>query len=57
DNEFEIALWLAYHRRILNLVINIRNRMMTRIEDKKHDMAPVFTLIHKPVSKFSEIYQ
>ena len=33
-NEFEIAYWLAYHKRILDLAISIRNGMMTSADEE-----------------------
>ncbi|CAG8812986.1 16585_t:CDS:2 [Cetraspora pellucida] len=56
DNEFDIALWLAHYKRILDLATNIRNRMMTRI-DKVSDATSISTLSHKPVSKLLKIDQ
>ncbi|CAG8801335.1 1913_t:CDS:2, partial [Dentiscutata erythropus] len=50
---FEIALWLAHRKRILDLANSIRNRMMTRIDDKKQDLAS--TPLHDPISKLPEI--
>jgi len=38
SNEFEIAYWLAHHKRILDLMINIRDGMANRI-NKESDMA------------------
>ncbi|CAG8735276.1 21320_t:CDS:2 [Dentiscutata erythropus] len=56
-NEFEIALWLAYYKRILDLAINIRNGMVTRVENEEPDEPPTSTLTHEPVSRLPEINQ
>ncbi|CAG8593452.1 119_t:CDS:2 [Dentiscutata erythropus] len=53
DNEFEIALWLAHFKRILDLANSIRNGMMTKIDDKKQDLAS--TPLHDSISKLLEI--
>ncbi|GES99195.1 hypothetical protein GLOIN_2v1792160 [Rhizophagus clarus] len=34
SNEFEIAYWLAHHKRILDLAINIQNGMMTGTDEE-----------------------
>ncbi len=41
-NEFEIAYWLAYHKRILDLAVNIRDGMMNGI-NKESEMASTST--------------
>ena len=33
SNEFEIAYWLAHHKRILDLALNIQNGMMTKTDE------------------------
>ena len=35
SNEFEVALWVAQHQRILNLAIDIRNAKLTNIPANK----------------------
>ncbi len=35
SNEFEIAYWLAHHKKVLDLAINIRNGMLTRTDDEE----------------------
>jgi len=42
SNEFEIAYWLAHHKRILDLAINIRDGMANGI-NKESDMASTST--------------
>ncbi|CAG8762714.1 12193_t:CDS:2, partial [Gigaspora rosea] len=56
DNEFQIAVWVAHYKRILDLATNIRTGMMTRI-DKVFGTTSIPTLSHEPVSKFLEIDQ
>lgn len=48
-NEFEIALWLAHHQRILNLAINIRNGMSTRVIEEECETSLTSNLSHKAV--------
>ncbi|CAG8551984.1 15057_t:CDS:2, partial [Gigaspora rosea] len=59
DNEFEIALWLARHKRILDLATNIRNGMMTRLDegDEEHVTTSVSSILHEPTLKLPEIDQ
>ncbi|CAG8492302.1 7213_t:CDS:2 [Gigaspora rosea] len=59
DNEFEIALWLARHKRILDLATNIRNGMKTRVDerDKEHATTAVSSILHEPTLKLPEIDQ
>ncbi|CAG8730870.1 8789_t:CDS:1, partial [Funneliformis mosseae] len=38
SNEFEIAFWLAHHKRILDLTINIKDGIVNGI-NKESDMA------------------
>ncbi|KAF0538288.1 hypothetical protein F8M41_007973 [Gigaspora margarita] len=56
DNEFQIALWVVYHKRILDLATNIRNGMMTKI-DEVSGATSTPILLHEPVLKFLEIDQ
>ncbi|RIB30321.1 hypothetical protein C2G38_2026937 [Gigaspora rosea] len=53
DNEFEIALWVAGHKRILDLATNIRNGMMTRIDDrdKRQVTTSVSSMLYEPTLK------
>ena len=59
SNEFEVALRVAHHQRILNLAINIRDSMMVSIsadgEGSETPQMPISTSY--PVSTFSEISQ
>ncbi|PKY55668.1 hypothetical protein RhiirA4_475286, partial [Rhizophagus irregularis] len=48
-NEFEIALWLAYHQRILNLAISIRNGMSTRVNEEECETSLISNLSHEAV--------
>ncbi|KAF0484406.1 hypothetical protein F8M41_023008 [Gigaspora margarita] len=59
DNEFEIMLWLARHKRILDLATNIRNGMMTRVDegDEEHTTTAVSSILHEPTLKLPEIDQ
>ncbi|RIB05100.1 hypothetical protein C2G38_2047876 [Gigaspora rosea] len=59
DNEFEIALWLARHKRILDLATNIRNGMMTRLDegDEEHVTTSVSSILYEPILKLPEIDQ
>ena len=61
-NEFEIAYWLAYHKSILDLAMNIRKGMMTSStnEESSISTSPPNTLVQhsfEPVSTPSEIDQ
>ncbi|CAG8829832.1 23967_t:CDS:1, partial [Cetraspora pellucida] len=56
DNKFDIALWLAHHKRILDLATNIRNEIITRINEV-FDATSISTLLYEPVLKLSEINQ
>ncbi|CAG8788386.1 13495_t:CDS:2, partial [Dentiscutata erythropus] len=56
DNEFQTALRIVHHKRILDLATNIRTGMMTRI-DEVFGATSTPTLSHEPVSKFPEIDQ
>lgn len=38
SNEFEIAYWIAQHKRVLDLAINIRKGIMTST-DEEYEMA------------------
>jgi hypothetical protein len=58
SNEFEIALWVAHHQRILNLAINIRNSMAISVpvnEESETSQIPISTSY--PISNLSEISQ
>ncbi|CAG8799343.1 15213_t:CDS:2, partial [Gigaspora rosea] len=59
DNEFEIALWVARHKRILDLATNIRNGMMTRIDDRdeRRITTSVSSMLYEPTLKPPEIDQ
>ncbi|CAG8705239.1 2317_t:CDS:2, partial [Rhizophagus irregularis] len=48
-NEFEIALWLAYHQRILNLAISIRNGMSTKVNEEECETSLTSNLSHEAV--------
>ncbi|CAB4415969.1 unnamed protein product [Rhizophagus irregularis] len=61
-NEFEIAYWLAHHKSILDLAMNIRKGMMTSStnEESSISTSPPNTLVQhsfEPVSTPSEIDQ
>lgn len=60
-NEFEIAYWLAHHKSILDLAINIRKGMMTSTDEESSlSTSPPNTLVQhsfEPVSTPSEIDQ
>ncbi len=43
SNEFEIAYWLAHHKKVLDLAINIRNGMLTRTDDEEYETASTST--------------
>ena len=43
SNEFEIAYWLAHHKNVLDLAINIRNGMLTRTDDEEYETASTST--------------
>lgn len=62
SNEFEIAYWLAHHKSILDLAINIRNGMMTSTDGESSissTSSPNTLIQHsfEPVSTPSEIDQ
>ncbi|CAG8834393.1 35508_t:CDS:2, partial [Gigaspora margarita] len=59
DNEFEIALWVARHKGILDLATNIRNGMMTRIDDgdERQVTTLVSSMLYESILKPLEIDQ
>ncbi|RGB21560.1 hypothetical protein C1646_678439, partial [Rhizophagus diaphanus] len=57
QNEFEIAYWLAHHKRILDLATNIRNGMMTRTNEGDDPALPSQQFSYELLSTLVEIDQ
>ncbi|CAB4441430.1 unnamed protein product [Rhizophagus irregularis] len=57
QNEFEIAYWLAHHKRILDLAANIRNGMMTRTDEGDDSALPSQRFSYELLSTPVEIDQ
>ncbi|CAG8712690.1 17623_t:CDS:2, partial [Rhizophagus irregularis] len=57
QNEFEIAYWLAHHKRILDLAANIRNGMMTRTDEGDDSALPSQQFSYELLSTPVEIDQ
>lgn len=57
QSEFEIAYWLANHKRILDLAVNIRNGMMARTDNNDGSASSSQQFSYEPLSTPVEIDQ
>lgn len=59
SNEFEIALWVAHHQRILNLATDIRNSMAVNVSmnEKESEISQIPISTSYSLSTIPEISQ